>query len=277
MIQNAFITAWRDRAPWALDEQVEQDLVLSRAIVEIFADPLLSSSFAFRGGTALHKLYLSTPARYSEDIDLVQIEAGPIGPAMNAMRGRISPWLGKPKWKQGHGRVTFVFRFSSETPPVIALRLKVEINTREHFKVLDLRRQEFAVDNGWYSGKSEVLTYAPEELLATKLRALYQRRKGRDLFDLGVAFDQLPDLDPDKVIDCFRKYMDRDGLSVSRAEFEANLAQKLDDKAFGEDVDSLLALGMDGRPQLFEPAHVSAQLGKLLIERLPGAPWKGND
>ncbi|HEX9732670.1 MAG TPA: hypothetical protein VGG06_11875 [Thermoanaerobaculia bacterium] len=48
MIQVAFITAWRERAPWAFDEQVEQDLVLSRAIVEIFADPLLSTGFAFR-------------------------------------------------------------------------------------------------------------------------------------------------------------------------------------------------------------------------------------
>ncbi len=79
MIPRASITAWRSRAPWLLDEQVEQDLVLSRAMVEIFSDPLLSAELALRGGTALHKLFLVRVRRYSEDIDLVQLNAGPIG------------------------------------------------------------------------------------------------------------------------------------------------------------------------------------------------------
>src|SRR5262249_54076501 len=79
MIPRAAITAWRAFAPWLTDAQVEQDLVLSRAIVEIFSDPTLASSLVFRGGTALHKMFLTPPARYSEDIDLVQAAPGPIG------------------------------------------------------------------------------------------------------------------------------------------------------------------------------------------------------
>jgi len=59
MIPRAHITAWRRTAPWSSDAQVEQDLVISRALVEIYSEPALSSSLAFRGGTALHKLYLS--------------------------------------------------------------------------------------------------------------------------------------------------------------------------------------------------------------------------
>jgi len=59
-------------------EQVEQDLVICRALVEIFSDDWLASSLAFRGGTALHKLYLNPQPRYSEDIDLVQVRAKPI-------------------------------------------------------------------------------------------------------------------------------------------------------------------------------------------------------
>lgn len=35
MIPRAFITHWRSSVPWALDEQVEQDLVISRALVEL--------------------------------------------------------------------------------------------------------------------------------------------------------------------------------------------------------------------------------------------------
>lgn len=76
MIPRAYIEAWRAEAPWVQATHVEQDLVISRALVEIFARPELSSSLAFRGGTALHKLHLRPAGRYSEDIDLVQITAG---------------------------------------------------------------------------------------------------------------------------------------------------------------------------------------------------------
>ena len=75
MIPRAHITHWRQIAPWPSDAQVEQDLVLSRAIVELFSDPHIASALAFRGGTALHKLVFETPGRYSEDIDLVQRDA----------------------------------------------------------------------------------------------------------------------------------------------------------------------------------------------------------
>jgi predicted nucleotidyltransferase component of viral defense system len=86
LIPRAAITAWRSRAPWSTDAQVEQDLVISRALVDLFSDELVGRSLAFRGGTALHKLLLASPGRYSEDIDLVQVEAGPIGPVLKSIR-----------------------------------------------------------------------------------------------------------------------------------------------------------------------------------------------
>ncbi len=85
--------------------------------------------------------------------------------------------------------MTFVYRFESETLPITPLRLKVEINTREHVAVLGLHHKRHIVAGPWYAGEADVLTFAPEELLGTKLRALYQRAKGRDLFDLSQALD----------------------------------------------------------------------------------------
>jgi len=67
MIPIAQITQWRTTAPWPDDMQVEQDLILSKIIIEIFSDPFLNKELAFRGGTALHKLFFSPAARYSED------------------------------------------------------------------------------------------------------------------------------------------------------------------------------------------------------------------
>ncbi len=63
------------------------------------------------------------------------------------------------------------------------MRLKIEINTREHFNVLRLKKIACKVENSWFSGECMLTGYELEELLGTKLRALYQRRKGRDLFD----------------------------------------------------------------------------------------------
>ena len=82
MINSAAITQWNNIVPWDDNAQVEQDLIISRALVAIFSDEFLASQLAFRGGTALHKLYLSPQPRYSEDIDLVQITPRPIKPIM---------------------------------------------------------------------------------------------------------------------------------------------------------------------------------------------------
>jgi len=90
VIPRAHITAWRSAAPWATDAQVEQDLVICRALTDLYSEELLAREVAFRGGTALHKLHFDSPARYSEDIDLVQVNAGPIGPVMQAVRARLS-------------------------------------------------------------------------------------------------------------------------------------------------------------------------------------------
>jgi len=178
LIPRDFITEWKNFAPWTQPYQVEQDLIISRAMVEIFSHPLLSENVAFRGGTALFKLHVS-PVRYSEDIDLVQVCPGSIGPIMDAVQEKLNPWLGSPKRKQSEGRVTLTYRMESEDG--LPLRLKVEINSREHFSVLGFYKQGYEVKSRWFSGKALILTYHLDELLGTKLRALYQRKKGRYL------------------------------------------------------------------------------------------------
>ena len=114
MIPRDYITEWRACAPWVQDSHVEQDLSLSRALVEIYSHPLLGGALAFRGGTALYKLYLRPAARYSEDLDLVQINPGAAGPILGALRETLNPWLGTPRWKQTESRVRLVYRFDSE-------------------------------------------------------------------------------------------------------------------------------------------------------------------
>lgn len=242
MIPKAYIDAWRSLAPWNEASQVEQDLVISRAIVEIFSNEFLKEHLAFRGGTALHKLYLNPQARYSEDIDLVQLKPGPVKPMLEAIRDQLLFLGGKDdrKVKLNEHNCTVYYHFETEVSPPPRMRVKIEINIREHFHVLDLKKETFSVDNPWYRGSAEVTTYQAEELLGTKLRALYQRKKGRDLFDIHYALENL-DLDIDKVIECFHTYMKQEDLKAPSArEFELNMEEKMKDEEFTGDITALL-------------------------------------
>ena len=267
LIPKDYITEWRPKAPWTEDAQVEQDLVICKALVELFNHDDIYPNLAFRGGTALFKLFFD-PVRYSEDIDLVQIKEGPIGPVMGAVREVLDPWLGSPSWRQTEGRVKFRYGFESEDG--LPLKLKVEINTREHFSVYRLNSHPFSVESRWFKGSTNIFTYEIEELLGTKLRALYQRKKGRDLFDLWYAFKNRDTLDPFRVVESFLQYMERGEHTITRTLFERNLIEKKEDTNFRNDTNYLLT--REGEWD-FEEAFDFVM--NSLIARVPGEPWRG--
>ncbi len=269
MIPRANITAWRNHAPWPSNEQVEQDLILSRALIAMFSHEQVATQALFRGGTALHKLFFAPARRYSEDIDLVQRDAGPIGGLVNAIRETLDPWLGEPKWKQTAVRFSIYYRFVTSFAPVTTMRLMIEINTREHFSVLGTTVHELRIENPWFSGTADLPTYELDELLGTKLRALYQRKKGRDLYDLWLALTGAV-IDRDRVIECFQRYLEQEGAAVTRAQFEANLAGKMQDMGFVEDIRVLIPQATS-----YDPRAAAAAVAAELVARLPGEPWKG--
>ena len=264
MIQESFIREWSEMAPWSKNEMVEQDLIICRALVSIFSDPFLRENLAFRGGTALHKLFLQPQPRYSEDIDLVQIKPGPIKPIMFRL-GEVLEWLPNRTTQQKKHSNKLLFRVDSEIPPIQQIRLKVEINCFEHFNVMGLQEVPFKVENSWFTGEAMLTTYHLEELVGTKVRALYQRKKGRDLFDLYTALSTR-ELDVDKVLECYRQYIE---FVVERApsykEFVQNMELKMQDEEFLEDVTPLL------RPEIeFDPREAYPLVYEKLIDRMPG-------
>ncbi|MBK7027790.1 MAG: nucleotidyl transferase AbiEii/AbiGii toxin family protein [Bacteroidales bacterium] len=248
MIPRAFIYEWQERAPWQTNAQIEQDLIIERSLVELFSDDLIKNSLAFRGGTALHKLFMKPQARYSEDIDLVQIEQGPISPVLKRIREKLSFLGTKRTVKQHIHNNTILYRFETEIQPVINMRLKIEINTREHFNILGLQEFTFQMENSWFSGGCQLTTFTLEELLGTKLRALYQRRKGRDLFDLYWALTH-NNIHSNDLIKCYKGYMSfSEGQSPSSNMFINNLDEKMKDKEFSSDMHAILRPGIDYNP-----------------------------
>jgi len=239
MIPRPDIAKWQEHAPWKSFSQVEQDLVICRTLVALFSDDFLRENLAFRGGTALHKLYLDPAPRYSEDIDLVQIKEGPIKPIMKRI-GEVITFFEEPRNTKigGHGAKAF-YRFTSEYED-IRLRLKLEINCKEHFNVLPWVEFPFEVKSDWFTGSAHIRTYDINELLGTKLRALYQRSKGRDLFDLDYARSHL-ELDYGLILKCFNKYMTFSvGKPPSQKEFLTNVEQKEIDSNFKGDMEAIL-------------------------------------
>lgn len=261
MINKSAIMEWSARVPWKDNAQVEQDLLISRALVCIFNDGYLASQLAFRGGTALHKLYLAPQPRYSEDIDLVQIHAGPIKSILQRL-GEVLDWMPDRVIKQKRFNNTLLFRMNSEIPPVVQLRMKVEINCFEHFTEMGWIKKPFEVNSQWFSGSCELTTYPLEELLGTKLRALYQRKKGRDLFDMDIALRQANPCVED-VIRCYRRYISFvAGEPPTYKQFIRNMEEKMQDSDFLDDSQILL------RPDLhFDAVEAYALVKERLIDR----------
>jgi predicted nucleotidyltransferase component of viral defense system len=272
LIPTAYIQAWSIQAPWPDTRQVEQDLVISRALCDLFNAPTLQGKIAFRGGTAIHKLLFKRPLRYSEDIDLVQTQAEPIGTSVDAIRDVLS-WLGKCSREQAGHSMHLVFKFTPEADPQSALKLKVEINTREHAHLFGIKSYPFAVDSDWYRGKTEIASFEPEELFGTKLRALLQRRKNRDLFDLHHGLDQLA-MNPDKLIACFDHYLTLEGKPITRAIAEQRMLEKLT-RSLIEDIAPLLPVGIRFNDE--DALHAFERVWTVLITRIKGDTWKLTD
>lgn len=237
MIPEIYVEEWRGVSGWQQLGQNEQDLIICRALIDLFGNDHIKNALVFRGGTALNKLFIKPAARYSEDIDFVQKNSEPIGNTIDAIKEVLAPWLGLPKWKITRRGAKLFYKY--ESIDQLPAKLKIEINTTEHFQVLPLRSEKFDVRSKWFSGTADIVTYEIDELIGTKLRALYQRRKGRDLFDLWyVVSHGMVNLD--RVVNVFCRYCANDGVSISCAEFIKNLELKKDDQDFRLDMNFLM-------------------------------------
>jgi predicted nucleotidyltransferase component of viral defense system len=272
MIPRLNIIAWSSAAPWAEFRQIEQDLVISRALVELFNDPLLKEELRFRGGTALNKIFFPKPLRYSEDIDLVRTTAGPLGPILDAIRIRLEPWLGRASFDQSDVAPKLRFRVRAEDDSA-DIRLKLEINTREIDAFDTPRAATFAVDNPWFAGRAEIATFSIEEMLATKLRALLQRDKGRDLLDLAHALAEFPQLNTALIVELMGRYLARSKLTISRAEAEARMFAKLAAPRFVADIRPLLPMPEADRITDETIRRMFIDVFSRLIALIPGDSW----
>lgn len=273
MIPAQNIVAWGTVVPWADQRQVEQDLIISRALVEIFSDGMLREALRFRGGTALNKLHFPAPLRYSEDIDLVRTSAGPIGPILDQLRVVLERWLGRANFDQSPVAPKLRFRVDGEDGSGVPIRLKIEINTRE-IETFDAPvALKLQVTNPWFSGEAAIPTFSREEMLATKLRALLQRDKGRDLYDLAHALEVFEGLQVERLVEMFGRYLGLSGQPISRAQAQERMFAKLANPRFLLDMRPLLPAAQVEALTEESTADSFRRVFTTLVDRLPGEPW----
>ena len=238
MIPYNTITAWGVTHLWPTREQIEQDLLLSKAICDIFNHDELVDELVFRGGTALNKLILREPYRYSEDLDFVRTNPGGIGGIMKALTelGKISGYQVKTRI----GQFPKLY-WLAKAQTGLNLRIKIEINTQERMPALPIIAIKHSIKSDWYSGEAYVKTYQFEEIAATKIRALYQRSKGRDLFDLWLLTTEVG-VDTALVLNAFSAY--RPNGYTGKLAIE-NLESKLRNAGFISDISNLISSKID--------------------------------
>jgi predicted nucleotidyltransferase component of viral defense system len=237
MIAENILEGWRKNAPWPFLGQVEQDLIISRALVELYNNDYLKTRIAFRGGTALHKIILPKPLRYSEDIDLNRLENGPVKNVIDEVRNSLDPMLGQPKKVRSTNRsVKIIYHYDSIDGSI--RKLKIEINIRETLPEKDLQGIPYSVDTNYFQGSTTIMAFNTEEMIGTKIRALYQRSKGRDLFDLFEV--SKTNVDWGNIISSFKKL----NIGVSQKDYLFNLEEKMKDNDFLTDLVPLLPDGV---------------------------------
>lgn len=248
---------------WPNLRQVEQDLLLCQSMILLFNDDFLKNQIAMRGGTLLHKVHLAPASRYSEDIDLVIVGDRPDDHISKAIRRVLAETLGRPKfsaWEEIKLAVrnaikpSKVLREIYHVPSIAdpggkPLEIVVEVNATERTPYKEIAQLAFELQLRNQTHQTMVRGFDIHEMLGTKMRALFQRTRGRDLFDLYWALTKSPvPVDPAGIINAFQHYMKQEESEAGRDDFIEALNIKLSDKGFLSDMNPLLRTGLEYNP-----------------------------
>jgi predicted nucleotidyltransferase component of viral defense system len=185
---------------WQLTEEVvEKDYLLGWLLWGIGGDPVLGEQWIFKGGTCLKKCYIET-YRFSEDLDFTVLPGGPcrpeqIEPLLGRVLTRVHEASGidfssrppllrlRPDGLSTEGRVYYVGPRQTSQPA----RVKLDISANETVvRPPVLRDIAHPYPDGPLPGR--VRCYSFEEVFAEKIRAMAQRARPRDLYDIVNLF-----------------------------------------------------------------------------------------
>lgn len=197
------------RAEWSLDAGViEKDYVLGWLLAGIVNEPQLAQTWVFKGGTCLRKCYYET-YRFSEDLDFTVVEGGPEAPNdLMAIFDRLADWLKEESGielvvddtsfrsrqnKRGNSTAQGRVAYRGPNQQLQLPKVKLDITSDEVIvEQAELRAIGHQYSDAPLPGVG-VICYSLVELFGEKLRALAERCRPRDLYDV-VHMHRHPDL-----------------------------------------------------------------------------------
>jgi predicted nucleotidyltransferase component of viral defense system len=288
----------RERAgEWGLSpDVVEKDYVLGWLLAAIGADPVLGRTFIFKGGTCLKKCYFET-YRFSEDLDFTLVEGAPAdAEALTVAFSRVAQRL---QDVAGLELPPSQFRFEVYQNP----RGRPSIEGRVYYRgplprpagnmprvKLDLTADEVVVRPPvlrpvWHPypdaeamGRATVRSYSYDELFGEKMRALIERTRPRDLYDVVNMFRYEPERPAaTAVVDAYRAKCEFKGIEAPLTVDGLLPERHLQD--LEADWAPMLSHQLPELPTLDQfvaaLAEVAAWLGGAPIPVLPPVPVRG--
>jgi predicted nucleotidyltransferase component of viral defense system len=220
------------------------DYRLTQALNAIYDDAFLSAQLRLKGGTALNKLFFPAANRLSVDLDFnvigtkVQVlaERGEIADRVRALLSeQDAGYALAHDYRYEQSTIQAAFTPLSGGP---RQHMKLELSFIERVPILGEETRALVLPGG---ETAAVKTYRLEELTATKLRALYGRRKGRDIYDLWqIGAHELDERATRKLM---LYYFYHARMVFHYPTFRANVEEKLNRRGFADDVRGLIRVG----------------------------------
>lgn len=192
------------RGEWQVDAQViEKDHALGWLLAGIANEPRLAS-WVFKGGTCLRKCYFET-YRFSEDLDFTVLPGGVIDPAeLEEIFHTVATWVREESGVEfivdpqsfrarrnlrGNATTHGALAFRGPLAQPMPVKIKIDLSADELVALPPEPREVAhpygdAVRVGDSPSVCVVRSYPLVELFAEKLRALAQRCRPRDLYDV---------------------------------------------------------------------------------------------
>ena len=243
------------RRSWTLDE-VEQDMLLDRLLVEIADDSYLAGALVLKGGTCLHKLWLPEPWRYSKDLDYERTEDAPMGPVFDKLRaaGLRAGFTQKPRASPGKLLSHVVYRGTFFDGAKMSIG--IDVPTSPPAAAARSTRRKLTVQDSGYTGTADVLAVVPEEIIASKAAAIFGRMQPRDAFDVWAS-QKAGLVTVEDAAKCFENYHQQ-GWTHKRV--LENFANKIDAHSYR---DLLLEFGRQA-PERFDIAECREAVEALI-------------
>ncbi len=167
---------------------IEKDFVISTILLLISELPEFSSysrKMTFRGGTCIKKVYYPDETRFSEDLDFTNLTVEESNSFLDEVNNFVGRNIGVTTFErteveyQNQRGLDFILYYTS----ILQQRNHISFNLSTATPVVEPKRMKVDV-SPYFKVSPRLQTMRINEILAEKMRALLQRKKPRDVFDI---------------------------------------------------------------------------------------------